>query len=205
MDPLAIARELEAIAQTGLHFSRDPYDRERYQRLRMIAAEMLSSLSNRSFADILAWSKAEFGYATPKVDTRAFIVSSNKILLIRENADAGRWTLPGGWADVNETPSESIVREVEEESGYVVTPLRLLAVFDREAQKHPPPFPYHVYKLIFQCEIVGGAPRATSESSESKFFAVDDLPELSHSRVLPVQIESLYERVRSGLAETLFD
>jgi ADP-ribose pyrophosphatase YjhB (NUDIX family) len=101
---------------------------------------------------IHAWSKEEFGYASPKVDVRAFILDHDRVLLIREYADARRWPLPGGRADVNESPSESVIREVEEESGYVVNPTRLLAVFDREEQGHTPPFPYHVYKLFFHCE-----------------------------------------------------
>ena len=158
---------MEAMAQTGLHYSQDPFDRERYSRLRELAAELLANSSNLSQTEILEWSRGEFGYATPKVDVRGFILSEEKILLIREDADNGRWTLPGGWADVNESPSESVVREVEEESGYIVEPRELLAVLDREKQGHVPAFPYHVYKMFFHCEIVGGSPRPTSESSES--------------------------------------
>jgi ADP-ribose pyrophosphatase YjhB (NUDIX family) len=198
MDVITLARELEAIAQTGLHFNRDPYDRQRYERLREIAAEVLAESSNITKHDIYEWRKAEFGYATPKVDVRAFIMKDDKVLLIREDADEGRWTLPGGWADVNDTPSESVIREVEEESGYRVRTRSLLAVFDRDKQGHRPPLPCHVYKLFFHCQIIGGAPRATSESSESRFFAIDDLPELSHSRTLEHQVRMFYEAVRTG-------
>lgn len=203
MNLLELARELEALAQTGLHFTRDPFDRERYERLREISAELLARHSDLTLGEVLAWRREEFGYATPKVDVRAFILRSDQVLLVRENADEGRWTLPGGWADVNESPASSVVREVEEESGYRVTPVRLLAVLDREKQRHQPPFPYHVYKLFFQCEIVGGKPTATAESSESAFFHVNALPELSTSRVLPGQIRRLFEAARTG--ETLFD
>ena len=117
MDLIKIAKEMEALAQTGLHYSKDQFDTERYSRLRELSAEILAGSSNLSAVEILNWNKAEFGYTTPKVDVRGFILRENKVLLIREDMDQGRWTLPGGWADVNETPSESVVREVEEESG----------------------------------------------------------------------------------------
>lgn len=205
MDILSIARELSAMAQTGLHFTKNPYDRERYERLRHISSEMLKNSSNLTFEDIYEWSKAEFGYATPKVDVRAFIVSEGKILLIREDNDNGRWTLPGGWADVNESPSESIIREVEEESGYRVECKGLLAVLDREKQGHLPPFPYHVYKLFFHCEITGGTAKANRESSQCDFFDVDSLPELSVSRVLEHQIKMFYEAVQQGSFTAVYD
>ncbi len=205
MNTLAVARELEAIAQTGSHFAKDAYDQERYRRVAEIAAMLLSGCSDVPPETVYAWSKEEFGYATPKIDVRAFILRDDQVLLVREDADGGRWTLPGGWADVNETPSESVAREVVEESGYIVKPLRLLAVLDREKQGHTPPFPYHVYKLFFHCEIVGGGPRKTAESSESVFFAETNLPELSQSRVLPAQIHSFFQAIRLGNRESKYD
>ena len=205
MDTLTIARELAAIGQSGAHFATDHYDKERYQRVSELAAFLLAAHSDRPGETIYAWSKEEFGYATPKVDVRAFILDADRVLLVREDADQGRWTLPGGWADVNESPSKSVVREVEEESGYLVKPVRLLAVFDREKQGHFPPFPYHVYKLFFQCGIVGGSPRRTEESSESAFFAENRLPELSLSRVLPGQLHAFFKAIRSGKAEAQYD
>jgi ADP-ribose pyrophosphatase YjhB (NUDIX family) len=195
VNTLDIAKELAAIAQTGAHFSKDQFDTQRYHRVAELAAALLAGCSDVPAAVIHAWSKEEFGYATPKVDVRAFITDGNRVFLIREDADEGKWTLPGGWADVNETPSESIIREVEEESGYVVRVVRLLAVLDRERQGHIPPFPYHAYKLFFHCEIVGGQPRANIESSESAFFARDELPPLSLSRVLPKQIHALFDAI----------
>ena len=205
MNLVNIAREMEAMAQAGLHFSEDQFDRERYARFRELAAELLAGQSNLSAQDVLEWSKAEFGYATPKVDVRAFILSDEKVLLIRENADGGRWTLPGGWADVNESPSESVIREVKEESGYIVKPGMLLAVFDRTKQGHPPVFPYHVYKLFFHCEIVGGSPQPNAESSESRFFAIDSLPELSESRVLRHQIHEFFGAIQRQDTTTRYD
>jgi ADP-ribose pyrophosphatase YjhB (NUDIX family) len=205
MNTLAAARELAAIAQTGAHFAKDPYDQKRYQRVSEIAAGLLAGCSDVPCETIHAWSKEEFGYATPKVDVRAFIWDADRVLLIREDADGGRWTLPGGWADVNESPSESVVREVEEESGYIVKPIRLLAVLYREKQGHPPPFPYHVYKLFFHCEIAGGSAKKTAESSESAFFAEASLPGLSLSRVLPGQIQGFFQALRAGKTVTQYD
>src|ERR1035438_204463 len=132
MDTLTAAKELAAMAQTGAHFAKDKYDQERYQWLGEIAAMLLAGCSDVPSESIHAVIMEEFGYATPKIDVRAFILDADRVLLIREDADGGRWTLPGGWADVNESPSESVVREVEEESGYVVKPIRLLAVLDRD-------------------------------------------------------------------------
>ncbi len=205
MDVLGIARELAAIAQTGSHFAADNFDRERYGRLGELAAMLLARDSDIPPAQFHAWSKEEFGYATPKVDVRAFILKDDRVLLVREDADGGRWSLPGGWADVNETPSSSIVREVREESGYEVKPVRLLAVLDREKQGHLPPFPYHIYKMFFLCEIIGGTARKTNECSESGFFAEDHLPELSLGRVLPAQLRECFQSARSNRSEALFD
>jgi len=205
MNILAAARELAAISQTGMHFAQGPYDQERYQRVGEIAATLLAQCSDVPCQTIHVWSKEEFGYATPKIDVRAFIVDGDRVLLLREDADQGRWTLPGGWADVNESPSEAVTREVEEESGYVARPLRLLPVLDREKQGHLPPFPYHIYKMFFHCEIAGGNPKRTTESSESAFFAEMELPELSLSRVLPGQIHAFFQAIRSGTTTTTFD
>lgn len=198
MNSVDAGREISAIAQTGLHYSDNPYDRERYQRLAEIAAELMAEPSNRSKEEILHWSKSEFGYATPKVDVRAFIEEDGKVFLIREDQDEGRWTLPGGWADVNATPQENIIREVKEESGYEISVKGLLAVYDREKQGHHPPFPYHTYKLFFHAEIVGGSPQANHESSACGFFSLDALPELSVSRVLKSQLKEFSQQCRDG-------
>jgi len=205
MDILKTAKELAALAQTGSHFATDAFDQTRYKRIAEIAAELMASVSDVSAETILAWSREEFGYATPKVDVRGFILKDGRVLLNREDMDDGRWTLPGGWADVNETPSEAVVREVEEETGYRVRTAGLLGVLDRDKQGHTPPFPVHVYKLFFHCEITGGTPRKTSESSESAFFPIDGLPELSLSRVREEQIRSFFDAVRSGTKDARYD
>jgi len=197
------AKELQAISQTGLHFASTEYDRERYERIAAVAAEILAAHTNLGREEILNLNRAELGYATPKVDVRGVVFRQGRILLVQEIMDGGRWTLPGGWADVNETPSESVVREVREESGFETRAIKLLALYDRDKQGHTPPFPYHVYKLFFLCEILGGQPRLNNEVSGIDFFGRGELPELSVSRVTAAQIERFF--AASGEPETDFD
>ena len=199
------ARELQAISQTGLYYATDQFDRERYRRIEAISAEILASYTNLSVDEFLNFNAAEFGYATPKVDVRGVIFKNEQILLVREIADNGRWTLPGGWADVNETPSESVIREVFEESGFKTQVVKLLAVYDREKQAHPPAFPYHVYKLFFHCEIVGGEAKVSNETSEIAFFGKEEIPELSESRVKKEQLSRFFASYQQPNLPTDFD
>ena len=199
------ARELQAISQTGLHYATDQFDRERYRRIEAISSEILASHTNLSADEFLKLNAAEFGYATPKVDVRGVIFKNSEILLVREIADNGRWTLPGGWADVNETPSESVIREVFEESGFKTQVVKLLAVYDREKQQHPPAFPYHIYKLFFHCEIIGGEAKASHETSEIAWFGEEEIPELSESRVKKEQISRFFAYYQQPNLSTDFD
>lgn len=198
-------RALQAISQTGLHYAQNPYDTQRYREVGALAAAMLSQHTTLDIAQILAFHAAEFGYATPKVDVRGIAFREDRILLVSEILDAGRWTVPGGWADVNETPSQAVVREVREESGYETRVVKLLAVYDRERQGHQPSFPFHVYKLFFLCEIVGGEARPNEEASEIAFFERDALPELSVSRVTERQIQHFFDLRGRPDAPTEFD
>ena len=186
-------RALQAISQTGLHYAQNPYDVQRYRDIGALAAAMLTQHTTLTRAEILTLQAAEFGYATPKVDVRGIVFRVDRILMISEIQDGGRWTVPGGWADVNETPAQAAVREVREESGYETRVVKLLAVYDREKQGHQPSFPFHVYKLFFLCEIVGGEARPNEEASAIDFFACDALPELSQSRVTSRQIRRFFE------------
>lgn len=187
------ARELQAIAQIGLAYpSGNDFDQQRYERIREIAAEIMSAGGGIDKGLLLELFERETGYATPKVDVRGVVFRERKLLLVREAADGG-WTLPGGWADVNESPKESVVREVREESGYETRPVKLLALYDRSKHEHVPHFPYHVYKLFILCEVIGGEARISSETSAVAFFAQHELPELSISRVTPKQIRHLFD------------
>jgi ADP-ribose pyrophosphatase YjhB (NUDIX family) len=195
MEPqwLRWAKELQAIAQIGLSYSSEsPFDIERYNRIREIAAEIISSCGNVERETLLELFEREEGYATPKVDVRGVVFQDHKILLVKEVADGG-WTLPGGWADVNQSPGESVVREIREESGYETEPLKVLAIYDRSKHGHVPAFAFHVYKIFFLCRLIGGEASTSHETSDVGFFAQDELPELSLSRVTPEQLTRLFE------------
>jgi ADP-ribose pyrophosphatase YjhB (NUDIX family) len=203
---LAWSKRLQAIAQNGLTYARDQYDIERYQTVRQIASEMMSGCSEATpsnrFAELF---EGEIGYATPKIDVRAAVFSENAVLLVRERSD-GAWTLPGGWADVGDSPSLAAVREVKEESGYDVAARKLAAVYDRDHARHGhPPMAFHVYKLFFLCELIGGTPRPSIETDEVAFFPENNLPPLSVARVTPQQIEHLFGHFRHPEWPTSFD
>ena len=194
MDPrwLVWAKRLQAIAQTGLTYAKDPFDVERYQSIRLVASEMMAAGSGEGSADsFVKLLSMDVGYATPKVDVRAAVFRDGRLLLVREKED-GRWTLPGGWADIGDSPSGAVVREVKEESGYDVKARKLLALLDRNLHGHPP-IPYHAYKLFFLCDIVGGNARAEQETDAVGFFAADEIPPLSLTRVTPAQIARLFQ------------
>ncbi len=211
-DWLVWAREVQALAQSGLAFTRDPYDVERYRALTALAARMMAASSGGSAtAEALeAMFAVETGYATPKVDVRGAVFDAEgRLLMVRELADQGRWTLPGGWADVNQTASECAVREVLEESGYVVRAEKLALLHDRARQGHHPAGPFSIYKLFFLCTLVGDALVATGpniETADARFWAEHEIPaELSTGRVLPHQIARLFAHHRQPGLPTEFD
>ena len=198
-------RRLQAIAQSGLTYAKDPYDVERYEQVRTIAAEVAASHSEAAAERIDDLFFGESGYATPKLEIRAVVLDEEgATLLVREKED-GLWTLPGGWVDVGESPSEAAEREVKEESGYEVRAVRLLALWDRDKHPHPP-IPFHAYKLYFQCELLGGDPLvASTETDGVGFFRKDALPQLSLGRVIPQQIERLLELAADSEGSSAFD
>ncbi len=198
------AKRLQAIAQTGLTYAQSPYDVERYEQVRHIAAEMVADQSGLPLTGLLELFSRDTGYATPKVDVRAVIFHNESLLLVRERSD-GRWTLPGGWADVGEAPSECVVREAKEETGYLVRVHKLLAVYDRSKHPHDPPFPFHVYKMFFRCEIMSGQATRNDEIDEIGFFTRDVIPPLSLTRITPQQIERMFEHQQHADWPTDFD
>jgi ADP-ribose pyrophosphatase YjhB (NUDIX family) len=200
---LDLARQLLAIAQTGTHFARCDYDRDRYAAVAAIAVRLLANESDRSADSLRATWQVEDGYATPKIEVRGAIFRDDRVLLVRERAER-RWTLPGGWADVNESPSQSIEKEIVQESGYAARAVKLAAVFDRRKHGHPE-FLFHAWKIFFVCEITGGAPRTSIETDGVDFFALDALPELSVSRVTAAQIRRMHEHDRAREMATDFD
>lgn len=200
------AQRLQALAQTGLTFAQDPFDIERYQQLRDIAAEMLAAGSGQTVDEIRTLIDAQAGYATPKVDVRGVVFRDERVLLVREKLDNGRWTLPGGWADVGESPSVATVREIEEEAGYQTRAVRLLALYDRNRHGHPP-YIFHAYKVFFLCELLSDEQRLVPnvETEESDWFAEDALPELSIGRVTEAQIHRFFAHKRHPDWPTDFD
>lgn len=198
------AKQVAALAQNGLTFSDNPYDIERYEHLREIAAEMMAEgfdLDKKGVIDLLS---REEGYATPKVDVRGAAFRDGKILLVREALDGG-WTLPGGWADPCQSPSEAVAREIFEESGFEARVCKLAAVYDRTKHPHLPPIPFHIYKLFFLCEITGGRATESHETTGVGFFAEDAIPELSISRTLPFQIARMFDHMRDPALPADFD
>jgi ADP-ribose pyrophosphatase YjhB (NUDIX family) len=197
-------RELAALSQTGLAFTKDPYDRERYVRLREIVEELLRGprAASPTFDPGVVLGN-EKGYATPKVDVRGAAFRDGRILMVRERSD-GLWTLPGGWCDVNLSPSECVVKEIREESGFEARAVKLAALLDRRRHPHPTQF-HHAYKLYFLCELVGGQVTTSLETDAADFFAQDALPPLSTGRITQGQIDLMFRHERERNLPTTFD
>lgn len=207
---LALVRALQVIAQEGLTYSRDPFDLDRFARLRDLAAGLADGLDERDDADGLLLPvdplptdgpppagpgdavRAERGYLTPKLDVRAAVLDDDgRLLLVRENSD-GRWALPGGWADVGESLAEGVVREVREETGFVVEVDRLLGVYDRERWGHPPML-HFTLKTVLACRLVGGTATPSPETTAVEWFARDALPPLSVHRNSPELVARVFD------------
>lgn len=202
MNILDYIKRIQAIAQGGLTYSQSEYDLERYEELREISIKMLSTLSQEPLEKIKINFASGKGYQTPKVDVRSVCIRDNKILLVRERSD-NKWSLPGGWCDVGYSPSQMAVKEVREESGFEVEAVKLLALYDKECHGHPMDI-YHVYKLFFLCNIIGGKAENSIETSEVDFFDFDNLPELSLNRNTYEQLSRIYELCQNP-SDTDFD
>lgn len=195
--------EIQAIAQSGLTFTKNPFDQERFLRLQELMAEATASCTDYSFDEVKELFTLQKGYATPKLDVRSFVIKDNKVLMVKERAD-GLWSLPGGWSDVNESPSEAAARETLEETGYIVRPVKLLALWDKLKHDHPLQWP-HAYKSIFYCEIVDKyAFEESVEIMEIDFFDKNALPALSLDRITSKQIIILFDLLSSDVP-TQFD
>lgn len=197
------AKQLQSVAQAGLTYSKDVYDLERFELIRNISVDILAHYTEMDRPVIKDLFAGETGYATPKVDIRAVVFQDDKILMVRENTD-GNWALPGGWADIGHTPSEVAVKEVKEEAGFTVKPIRVIAVTDKKCHPHPPSA-YHVYKIFIQCEIISGQKAFGIETSEVKFFAENELPPLSIARNTKSQIEMAFNYLTNPDLAVYFD
>lgn len=170
------ANELQFLAQSGLAYCRDPFDIERFERIRAISAEIMSEYSGIPTERVMDLFCGEVGYQTPKLDTRAAIFSGDTILLVREQS--GAWALPGGWVDAMESVRSNTIKEVREEAGLVVEPCRLIALQDRK-QHNQPPYAYNICKVFVLCRVIGGSFVPNTETTESRYFGLDELPELA--------------------------
>jgi ADP-ribose pyrophosphatase YjhB (NUDIX family) len=188
---LAWARSLQAIAQSGLAYEPRVYEVERYEQVRRIAAEMLADSAPLAVGDIEGLFAGQIGHATPKVDVRGGVFRDDAILLVQEASDQA-WSLPGGWADVGESPSEAVEREVLEESGYRTRAVKLIGLYERD-RRAPRPHVWHIWKAAFLCELVDGEQLPLgAETTDARFFGRDELPRLRYSRASEWQIERCF-------------
>jgi ADP-ribose pyrophosphatase YjhB (NUDIX family) len=196
-------RRLAALAQTGTNYAESPFDLQRYEEVRKIAAELMAAVSVHTPDQLLELFRADRGYGTPKVDVRGMVFRGDELLLVREKDDGG-WTPPGGWVDVGETPTEAVEKEVREESGYLAKAGKLIGVYERDRRGHTP-LAFAVIKLFIQCELTGGAAMPSNETTEVGFFHRDALPPLSLARVVPYEIERAYAHRESPSLPTELD
>ena len=197
-------KQLKNIADIGLLYAADAYDRERYIELHAVSLKMMSRLTDTPFSKMTDFYRPITDYPTPKVDIRALVLNTDhQILLVQERSD-GRWALPGGWADIGLTAREVAAKEVFEETGLTVSPTRLLAVFDKKCHPHPPQA-YYVYKFVILCSYVSGDLRPAHDILDSLYFDINNLPPLSENRILKSQIELVFQKAHTNDIETYFD
>ena len=196
------AMELQSLAQAGLFYGKDVFDRERYTRIREISAEMLAHMTDLPVETVTGIFCNEVGYQTPKLDTRAAVFQEGKILLVKERS--GKWALPGGWCDVGLSVGENTCKEVKEEAGLDVVPEKVIAVQDR-AKHNKPDYAYSICKVFVQCRLIGGAFTENSETTEAKYFALEELPELAGEKNTAEQVRLCFEAYRDENWKTLLD
>ena len=199
---LELIIEIQSLAQSGLAYTNNVYDKERFERLRDISAEMLSMKSDLSLEKVKDLFCNEKGYQTPKLDTRAVIFKDDKILLVKENN--GTWSLPGGWVDVLESVASNTVKEAKEETGLDVVPKRIIAIQDRN--KHNKPiYAYGICKIFVLCEVIGGKFEKSIETIETNYFSLDELPLLAEAKTNKEQIEMCFKAVNDESWQVQFD
>lgn len=199
---LTWAIEIQTIAQNGLAYGKNIYDIERYERLRDLAAEMLSYKTDIPVGKIKNLFCNEQGYQTPKIDSRAAIFKDNKILLVQEHS--GLWSLPGGWIDVTETIRSNTVKEVREEAGLEVEPQFIVAIHEQHKRNYPV-FAHRVLKIFVMCELLGGEFKPNSETLQSAYFGIDEIPEMDGEKNTAEQVKLCFEARRSPQWTTQFD
>ena len=196
------ARELQSLAQAGLWYVKDDFDRERFQRIREISAEMMAERTGIPKEKVTVFFCNNTGYQTPKVDTRAAIIKDGRILLVRERD--GKWAMPGGWCDYNMSAAENTIKEAKEEAGLDIAIEKVISVQDRDRHNHPP-YVYKVIKIFYLCRPLGGEFVKNIETSESRYFSENELPELAEEKTTEEQIRMCLDASRSKEWQTHFD
>lgn len=197
-------KRLKAIADTGLLYCKNEYDKERYLELQEITFRLLNEFSGSSQEDLKFMFAPAKDYPTAKVDIRGLAISdNNEMLLVKESID-GKWSLPGGWGDIGYSPKETIIKEFKEETGLDVTPERLLAVFDKKMHTHPPQ-PFYVYKMVFNCKVISAKITKGFDVLDVQYFNIENLPDLSEDRILKSQLELLFEKAITGNKDVYVD
>lgn len=200
---LDLIKRVKALAEIGLVYAEDDYDKERYNELREISLKLMAEVTDQPLKVFQNFFLPAKDYPTVKVDVRGFVLNeSDEILMAKERID-GKWSIPGGWADVGDSPSEAVTKEIKEETGLNVEVVRLLAIYDKRCHPHPPQ-PFYLYKIMFLCKITGGDLKHGFDMQGAEFFPLDKLPELSTDRILEPQLKQLFKLVKDK-AEVYFD
>lgn len=197
------AREIHMIGQTGLYYAQNEFDRMRFQRLLEMSAEMISNNIGIPEKKVLAALSAQEGYVTPKVDVRGAVFRDDKILLVKEITD-GLWSLPGGWADVNEAPSRMVEKEVQEETGLTVAARKIIGVYEANHDRQPINV-FHSYKILFLCDYLNGEAHPSYETPDVEYYPIDQLPPLSLNRTRETYIMEAYRHHCDSSLPAVFD
>jgi ADP-ribose pyrophosphatase YjhB (NUDIX family) len=200
---LELAKQMQSIAQSGLTYAKDQFDIERYKQLEELSLEALNRITLEDTEIIKGLFANESGYKTPKVGVRAIIFRDDKVLMVKEKIDGG-WCIPGGWCDTWFSPKENLIKEVEEEAGIIVEPLRIAGILDKKFYNHPPS-PYRTYMIFVVCRIISGEISAGTETTDVAFFGKNELPDLSPKRITPEQMEMVFEFLNNPEKEIIFD
>ncbi|MEG1256830.1 NUDIX hydrolase [Clostridium sp.] len=196
-----LAMELQSIAQIGLTYTKDVYDKERFERIREISAELMAIKTGFPIEKVKELFCNETGYQTPKIETRAVIFKENRILLVKEK---GKWSLPGGWVDYNESITSNTIKEAKEESGLDVKPIRIIAIQDRN-KHNVPKYAYGIVKVFVLCEVLGGSFQQNNETTESNYFSLENLPILDEDKNVYEQIKMCFDAIKDNKWQVVFD
>ncbi len=203
-EQLDVVKRIKAIAETGLVYTNGSYDKERYEELKEISLRLMAEISGIPFTKLDNFFLPQLDYPTPKVDVRGFVLNDKgQILMAQERVD-GKWTIPGGWADVGNTPTEVAIKEIREETGLNAEIVRLLAIYDKQRHPHPSE-PYYIYKLMFHCRVTGGKLKAGFDMQGADWFSLDELPPLSEERILESQLNHLFTLVKNDIQKVYSD